>query len=95
VPSPHVVLLPPFDEYTVAYLDRSAALDPRHAARTRNGIVSPTIVIDGRIAGTWARVEKARDVIVLPRHLRTFTRPESRALAAAVDRYRAFKRPAS
>ena len=49
------VLLPPYDEYTVAYRDRSAALDPKHAAAARNGIFSPTFVIDGRIAGTWTR----------------------------------------
>ncbi len=53
--SHHAVLLPPYDEYTVAYKDRSAALDPKHAAAARNGIFSPTILIDGRIAGTWTR----------------------------------------
>ena len=94
VPSAHVVLLPPYDEFTVAYLDRSAALDPADAARARNGIFSPTIVIDGRIAGTWTRIEKPRDVTVVPRLFRALTKPESRALEAAVARYRAFKRPA-
>lgn len=52
---PHALLLPPYDEYTVAYRDRSAALDPKHAAAARNGIFGPTIVLDGRIVGTWKR----------------------------------------
>ena len=90
----HVVLLPPYDEYTVAYQDRSAALDPKHAAQARDCIFSPTIVVDGRIVGTWTRVEKPREVTVALRLFRVLTKPEARALAAAVERYRAFKRPA-
>jgi len=49
------LLLSPYDEYTVAYRDRSAALDPKHAAAARNGIFGPTVVLDGRIVGTWKR----------------------------------------
>ena len=51
----HAVLLPPYDEYTVAYQRPRAALDPKHAAAARNGIFGPTILLDGRIAGTWTR----------------------------------------
>ena len=51
----HALLLSPYDEYTVAYRDRSAALDPKHAAAARNGIFGPTVVLDGRIVGTWKR----------------------------------------
>jgi hypothetical protein len=89
---PHVVLLPSYDEYTVAYLDRSAALDPRHAAATRNGL-SPIVVIDGRIAGTWSPTETRAEMKVSLRLFRALTPPERRGLAAAVERYRAFKRP--
>ena len=64
-PRPRLVLLPPYDEYTVAYLDRSAALDPRHAAASRNGLC-PTLLIDGRIAGLWTRrLEKGAVTIAL------------------------------
>ena len=88
---PHVVLLPSYDEYTVAYLDRSAALDPRHAAATRNGL-SPIVVIDGRIAGTWSPAATRAAVKVSLRLFRALTLPERRALAAAVERYRVFTR---
>jgi hypothetical protein len=56
--APSVQLLPPYDELTVAYQDRSAFLDPAHAERTRNGIFSAVVLVGGRIAGVWRRTEK-------------------------------------
>jgi hypothetical protein len=90
VRSPHVALLPPYDEYTVAYKDRSAALDPQHAAATRNGIFSPTIVIDGRIAGLWTRQLTPSAVTVSLQPLTRLTPGQSRAIAAAATRYGRF-----
>jgi hypothetical protein len=89
VRSPNVVLLPPYDEYTVAYLDRSAALDPRHAAASRNGIC-PTLVIDGRIAGTWTRRLTKDGVAIALQPFSRVSGGHARAVAAAVDRYRRF-----
>jgi Winged helix DNA-binding domain len=88
--APHVVLLPPYDEYTVAYKDRSAALDPKHAAATRNGIFSPTIVIDGRIAGTWTSRPTASAVTISLQPLTRLTPVQSHAIAAAAARYGRF-----
>ncbi|MCA0144230.1 winged helix DNA-binding domain-containing protein [Blastococcus sp. LR1] len=51
-----VRLLPGFDEFLLGYADRSAALDPAFAERIcpgRNGVFAPTVVVDGRVAGTW------------------------------------------
>ena len=50
-------LLPAFDEFVVAYADRSAALAPSLVRRvnTSGGILNPTVVIDGRVVGTWKR----------------------------------------
>jgi hypothetical protein len=93
IPSPHVALLPPYDEYTVAYVDRSAALDPAHRAVARNSIFSPTILLDGRIVGTWSRTEAAKDVHVSTRPFRVLRPREARALEDAVAQYRTFKRP--
>lgn len=58
-------LLPPYDEYAVAYRDRSAILDEAHAAATRNGIFSPVVLVDGHIAGTWRRETTRDDVRVV------------------------------
>ncbi len=41
-PTPSVHLLPPFDEYTVAYKDRSAIIDPAFAKRVNAGGESST-----------------------------------------------------
>lgn len=50
-------LLPAFDEYTVAYRDRSAVLDPEYALRVNagGGVFKPIVVLDGRVVGTWTR----------------------------------------
>ena len=80
-------LLPAYDEYTVAYRDRSAFLDPSHAVRTRNGIFSAVVIVDGRIVGTWRR-RKAGDAVIVTTDL--FDRPSraaARALEGALRRY--------
>ena len=87
---PHVVLLPPYDEYTVAYRDRSAALDPKHAAAARNGIFSPTIVLDGRIAGTWTRRIEPDAASIALQPFTALTGATARAVAAAAARYGRF-----
>jgi hypothetical protein len=50
-------LLPSYDEYAVAYRDRSAVLDPIYSRHlhTGNGVFSPIVVIDSQIVGTWKR----------------------------------------
>jgi hypothetical protein len=89
------ILLPPYDEYAVAYRDRGAALDPQHAAAAaRNGIFSPTIVIDGRIVGTWARRLTSGGVALTPARFAKLTIQRRRAVAAAADRYaQSLRRP--
>jgi hypothetical protein len=60
-------LLPPFDEYTVAYKDRTAALNPKHAKYAQfGGMLSPTIVIDGQVCGTWKRASGTGGVTITP-----------------------------
>jgi hypothetical protein len=88
--TPHVALLPPFDEYTVAYRDRSAVLPAKHAAPARNGIFGPIVVIDGQVAGTWTR-RLTGDAVAIA--LKPFVRlPAGTApgVAAAAARYGRF-----
>jgi hypothetical protein len=51
------LVLPAFDELLVGYTDRSALLAPAQTKRVNagGGILKPTIVIDGRVVGTWQR----------------------------------------
>ncbi len=55
-----VHLLPAFDEYIIAYRDRSASLVFEHhkKAVSDNGIFRPIIVINGRVKGIWKRTVK-------------------------------------
>jgi hypothetical protein len=83
-------LLPPYDEIAVAYKDRRAVLDPSLAANTGNGIFRPTVVLDGRMAGTWKRTRKTNYVAVT---ITLFTAPEPsgrETFDGAVNRYGAF-----
>lgn len=66
-----VHLLPGFDEYVLGYKDRGDILAPEHAARIvpgKNGVFLPTIVVGGRIVGTWKRTLRrgALDVTLHP-----------------------------
>lgn len=65
---PKVHLLPPWDEYTVAYKDRSLVIDPRFESQSGHGIFSPIVVVDGKIKGTWRRLLKTNSVEVEARY---------------------------
>jgi len=83
-------LLPPWDEYTVAYKDRSAIVDPAIADATRGGIFAPVVVLDGRVAGTW-RQKRGRLAIDIDAELiAPPSTGQARALAAAAERLGAF-----
>jgi hypothetical protein len=88
--APRVHLLPAYDEYTVAYEDRSAALDAEHAQRAGNGIFKPTLLVDGRIAGTWTRTLGKSAVTVSPVLFDRWPAPLRKALDVQVARYAAF-----
>ena len=90
--SPTAHLLPAFDEYTVAYKDRSAVLNPLYAKQvnTGNGIFSPTIVVDGQIVGTWKRTLKKSEVVITPSPFARLNKAETRAFATAASRYGEF-----
>lgn len=85
-------LLPAYDEYTVAYQDRSAVLSNELAARadSGHGIFHPAIVIDGQVAGTWSRELKKTSVAITCRPFARLDRRQSQALAAAAQRYAQF-----
>jgi DNA glycosylase AlkZ-like len=88
-----VFLLPPFDEYLVAYRDRSAALDPHYNQRVvpgGNGIFNPIVVIDGRVVGTWKRTFKKDSVLMTFSPFTAFSQAQTGAIAAAAERYGRF-----
>jgi hypothetical protein len=85
-------LLPPFDEYTVAYKDRSAVLDPLYTrlVNTGNGVFSPMMVVDGQAVGTWKRALKKDAVVITPSPFTKLSKAATRAIAIAASRYGKF-----
>ncbi len=91
-PSPSALLLPDFDEYVVAYADRSAVFDPDQSSwlHMAGGVLSKVLLIDGMVAGGWKRKIKKNAVRVTIHPLAPLSAVEESALAAAVERYAAF-----
>lgn len=76
-------LLPAWDEFTVAYRDRTDILDPKFATRVNagGGVLKPVIVRRGQVVGIWQRTIGKRGVVVRPSF---FARPD-RAARAGVE----------
>ncbi len=88
--APTVALLPPWDEYLVAYRDRSFATRDVERIADVGVIGKPLIVVDGCVRGSWGRNlddERARVHFELWTPL---TDSERRALQRTVKRYGQF-----
>jgi len=85
-------LLPPWDEFTVAYRDRSDIIDPKYARRVNagGGILSPVIVVRGAVVGTWKRTIRKDTVTVQPTFFKAVSGADRASVAAAVERYARF-----
>ncbi len=84
-------LLPTYDEYTVAYRDRSAiGSPPKHASSFgEQTMLAPCIVVDGEVVGTWRRTIGKTVAIELSRW-RKLAPKQRDAVEDAADRYAAF-----
>lgn len=90
VPSPDAHLLPAYDEYLVAYRDRSAAVELDHAPKvfaSTNGIFSPVLVIDGKVVGTWGRLAKKTKTVVSIKPFGKLTWSQKDVIARRVRRF--------
>jgi hypothetical protein len=88
---PAAYLLPGYDEYLIAYRDRSAALDPKYAGNVGrgNGFFS-TIVIDGRVVGNWRRSFKKGTVVIELAPFAPLSAAAEEAVEEAIRRYGQF-----
>ncbi len=91
-PSPALHLLPAFDEYILAYQDRVPVLEASQVkqAISSNGIFYPTLVINGRVRGTWKRTVKKGSLTITPNLFAPLTAAEEQALQLEAGRYAAF-----
>ena len=92
--NPHTAwLLPAFDEYMVGYTDRTVIIDPQHSKKLdgfASALLNNSLVIDGRIVGTWKRTIKKDAVAIELKLLASLNKTQSRALDAAIERYASF-----
>jgi hypothetical protein len=82
-------LQPSFDEYLVAYKDRSATLEARFNRRVIgvNGLFNACVVVDGRVVGTWKRTLGKNFVAIALVPFRRLLKKEHAAVKAAAQRY--------
>jgi Winged helix DNA-binding domain len=89
----HVFLLPNYDEYFVAYKDRSAALVPKSTKNIKqlgNGIFTSPIVINGLMAGYWKR-RLVKDTIMVETNIfSTINKSSTASIEAAARKYGKF-----
>jgi hypothetical protein len=85
-------LLPGFDEYLIAYKDRSAIIKPEFFKwiNAGGGMLSPTIIIDGKVAGTWKREFWKGKVIIKLKPFNSFTKADRKAILEAAEGYSKF-----
>lgn len=89
---PVAALLPPWDEYLVAYRDREAALGhvPANDARPAMVVGNSLVIIDGRVRGTWKRTLTALALKVTVHFWTRVTDADRRAATKAAERYGRF-----
>ena len=88
-----VYLLPNYDKYIVGYTERSVTFDTQHIDKLDsrgNVLFNNTIIVDGRIAGTWKRTLKKGSVVIEPNLFIPLNAAEQDALNLAAQRYGEF-----
>jgi hypothetical protein len=85
-------LLPPFDEFLIAYKNRSACLNPRlnQIVISRNGIFYPVVLLEGRVAGTWKKSFKKEKLSIEISLENTFSPSSRKAIVIAANLYSEF-----
>jgi hypothetical protein len=82
-------LLPAFDEFLISYKDRSSSIISDHESKafSKNGIFWPTIIVNGKVAGTWKREIKKEKVIITPNFFNAKNRYANTALKKEAQRF--------
>jgi hypothetical protein len=86
-------LLPNYDEYLVAYADRSLMagdIPPDQLGARGNALFQNTIISDGRVVGTWQKTLKAKSAELHLRPFQPLTPAESAGVEQAARRYAGF-----
>src|SRR5688572_26738454 len=83
-------LLGLYDEYLIAYKDRSAALDRSRWTRMVRDPFSACVVVNGRVVGGWRRAVKADRMVISITPFTPLRSVDAAAVEAAVHAYASF-----
>ncbi len=85
-------LLPAFDEFLVAYKDRTVAIGSVHLKRMHpgGGILNPTVVVGDQIVATWGRTIREDRVTIDVRAFRDLNKRECTFVEKAAESYGIF-----
>lgn len=87
--APHALLLSLYDEYTIAYKDRSDLSGTRDIERmiSMGNALTAVIILDGKVAGTWRKNRKKNGIGIRLNPFRDFSPGEHAALEREIARY--------
>ena len=90
--APEALLLSIYDEYTIAYRDRSALDAERYIKRlfAMGNALTSVLILEGKIAGTWKRVVKNANVAIVTSPFRRLHENEFDAVRRAANKYGEF-----
>jgi len=88
--SPGAYLLPAFDEFAVAYSDRTATVNPKYLTQARHVIFDPSIVVNDQVVGTWKRKITGKKMDISLNFFGKVNKVQGKGVEAAVARYRKF-----
>ena len=82
-------LIPGFDEYFIAYADRSDILDPNYAKELNQGggMINGAIVIEGKMVGGWKRKFTKKSVILTIRLFEKISPRQHESIEKQIERY--------
>jgi len=82
-------LLPAFDEYLIAYQNRSAVIADGHHQKTisNNGVFRPIIVVNGQISGLWKRTFKKNAIEIELDQFVSHNKKEEKLIQKATDSF--------
>ncbi|MDP9080071.1 MAG: winged helix DNA-binding domain-containing protein [Bacteroidota bacterium] len=88
--APIAYLLPAYDEFAVAYSDRTAAVNPKYTTQARHVIFDPSIVVNNQVVGTWKRIVKKNEIEIVLNPFGKLNKTQIKAIEMAQKRYQKF-----
>jgi hypothetical protein len=88
---PRAYLLPLYDEYLIAYKDRTAAMDRARWTRiAERDPFSAPVVVDGQVVGAWGKALRRNEIVVTLTPFCTVGTGPARAIRGAAHAYAEF-----